>query len=39
MENNRKHPNASTLAAVFDTNYSSPAMRAGKKALGINEIL
>jgi hypothetical protein len=31
--------NASTMAAVFDTNYSSPAVAPAKNGILVNEIL
>jgi hypothetical protein len=39
MENKTRQTNASTVAAVFDTNYSSPACEPAKKVIAINEIL
>jgi hypothetical protein len=39
MEKNAKHTNANTAAAVFDTNYSSPAIRRQKALLGQRNLL
>jgi hypothetical protein len=38
IANKMKPTNASTEAAVFDTNYSSPAVMPAKRFIGINEI-
>jgi hypothetical protein len=38
IENTMKPTNASTAAAVFDTNYSSPAATPAKECNLINEI-
>jgi hypothetical protein len=38
MENKRNITNATTVAADFDTNYSSPAVAPAKKLHFFNEI-